>query len=73
MEETLTEEEYQKINKNIRITGIIIALLGLFLVGGGIYFKYVAEQSSGIFTLITGICLIILGLVVRFVMGSQKK
>ena len=82
MDELLSEESYQEANNKVKLIGLIIMLLGLALVGGAIYLLVNANNatvsemkmhSNGMFMLIPGIFLTILGTIVRFVMGNQRK
>ena len=46
MEELLSEENYQKANKKVKLIGIIIMTLGLLLIAGGIYFLITASNMN---------------------------
>lgn len=85
----LNEERYQKTNKGIKVVGIIIMLIGLALLGVGIYrlatapsisvtniqdnMSNMAKRSSAMFILIPGIFLTILGGIIGFVLGNQRN
>ena len=95
MKEYLSEENYQRMNKKVKLVGIIIMLLGLCLIAFGIYFLVVSSKMSvpdmrsdnwfeassaqmsmhsrGMFMIIPGIFLTIVGAMVRFVMGNQRE
>ena len=46
MEELLSEENYQKANKKVKLIGLIIMTLGLLLIAGGIYFLITANNMN---------------------------
>ena len=46
MEELLSEENYQKANKKVKLIGLIIMVLGLLLIGGAIYLLVSASNMS---------------------------
>ena len=80
----LSEENYQRINKKIKIAGILIIILGLTLFLCGIFVVKVPEMDSfaddwfekqtlKTFLIFIGIFLMIAGLIVRFVIPNQRK
>lgn len=80
----LSEENYQRINKKIKIAGILIIILGLTLLLCGIFVVKVPEMDSfaddwfekqtlKTFLIFIGIFLMIAGLIVRFVIPNQRK
>ena len=94
--EYLSEEEYQKNNKKVKIAGTIIIAIGLCIICAAVYtlisasrmnvpdsmwdpnwFEYstaqMEKESTGMFMLIPGIFVTVVGCMVRFVVANQRS
>lgn len=93
--EYLDEEKYQKSNRKVKIIGTIIILIGLCLIGFGIYTligahnievpemgdsnwysvssRQMGKTASGMFMILPGIFVTIVGCMVRFFIGNRRE
>lgn len=80
----LNEKRYQKTNRSVKIVGTIISLIGLALLGIGIYFAVtsfkedvitdaMSKRSLGMFLIIPGVFVTVVGCMIRFVMGNRRE
>ena len=73
----LNEEKYQKTNKGIKIVGLIIMLVGITLLGVGIFKIVKADDmfktSGAMFIIIPGIFFTILGCMICFLLGNRRQ
>lgn len=80
----LSEEQYQKTNRSVKIVGTIISIIGVVMVVVGIYIvatslkmelshDAISKPSLGMFLVIPGIFLTVVGCMVRFVLGNRRE
>ena len=94
-QEYLNEERYKKSNRKVKIIGTIIILIGLTLIGFGIYTlieahnmqipemgasdwfdkssNQMGKEASGMFMILPGIFVLVVGLMVRFLIGNRRE
>lgn len=93
--EYLNEERYEKSNKKVKIIGTIIILIGLCLIGFGIYTliqahnmeipemgasdwfnkssNQMGKEASGMFMILPGIFVLLVGCMIRFLIGNRRE
>ncbi len=93
--EYLNEERYKRSNRKVKIIGTIIILIGLCLIGFGIYTliqahnmqipemgasdwfskssNQMGKEATGMFMIIPGIFVTIVGCMVRFFIGNRRE